>query len=136
MSFVDIAKDCGVKANVVRMHYNNLKQDGIITGEIVEIIPEVIGYNCRATIRLRADPNKIENVIAQLQKTSTILQVAKGVGGNNMVCFIISRDLTHLNKIVERIRGIEGVSTVGSDLLVISDRGVFPENLQISAEGL
>ena len=133
-SFVEIAKDCNVQASTIRTHYNRLKQDGIITGEIVEINPEVFGYNCRATLRISADPNKIANIISQLKNSSTILQIDKGVGGNNLLCFIIARDLNHLNKIVERIRELEGVTTAGSDLLVISNRGVFPENLQIATE--
>jgi hypothetical protein len=100
----------------------------------VEIIPEAFGYNCRATLRISTDPNKMTNIIEQLKNVSTILQIDKGVGGNNLLCFIIARDLSHLNKIVERIRGLEGVTAAGSDLLVISNRGVFPENLQIVAE--
>lgn len=133
-SFVEIAKDCNVQANTIRTHYNRLKQDGIITDEIVEIIPEVFGYNCRATLRIIADPNKTKSVMSQLKSISTILQIDKGVGGNNLLCFIVARDINHLNKIVERIRGLDGVTAAGSDLWVISNRGVFPENLQIVVE--
>ena len=100
----------------------------------MEIIPEAFGYNCRATLRISADPNKITRVISQLKNISTILQIDKGVGGNNLLCFIVARDINHLNKIVERIRELEGVTAAGSDLLVISNRGVFPENLQIIKE--
>jgi len=133
-SFVNISKDCKVHPNLIRTRYNKLKQDGIITGEVVEIIPEVLGYNCRATLRISTDPNKAANVISELKKISTILQIDKGVGRKNLLCFIIARDITHLNKIVERIRELEGVTAAGSDLLVISNRGVFPENLQITTE--
>ncbi len=133
-SFTEIAKDCKVQANTIRTHYNRLKQDGIITGEIVEIIPEVLGYNCRATVRISADPTKISIIINQLKKISTITQIDKGVGENNLLCFIVARDINHLNKILERIRELEGVTAAGSDTFVISNRGVFPENLQISME--
>jgi DNA-binding Lrp family transcriptional regulator len=133
-SFVEISKQCKVQANIIRTHYNRLKQDGIITGEITEIIPESIGYNCQATLRLIVDPNKTAKVIDQLKSSSTILQVTKGFGGKNLLCFIATRDFNSLNKIVEHIKGFDGVTSTGSDLLVISDRGIFPENLQIVAE--
>jgi len=133
-SFVEIAKECNVQANVIRTHYNRLKQDGIITGEIVEINPESLGYKCRATLRLSVDPNKTPYIMEKLKSSSIILQVDKGVGGKNLLCFLIARDINHLNKIIERIKGFEGVTAAGSDLLMISTRGVFPENLQIVTE--
>ena len=133
-SFAQIARECKVQANVIRTHYNRLKRDGVITGEIMEVIPEVFGYNCRATLRISADPNKTTKIISQLRKIPAIIQIDKGVGGKSILCFIVTRDLTQLNKTVERIRGLEGVTAAGSDLLVISNRGVFPENLQITTE--
>lgn len=133
-SFAEIAKNNKIPANKIRTHYNKLKQDGIITGEIIEVIPEAFGYNCRATLRIITDPNKTTNVINQLKNISTILQIENGVGGNNLLCFILARDILHLNKIVERIRSLDGVTSAGSDLYVISSRGLFPENLKIIAD--
>lgn len=135
ISFTEIAKECNVQANVVRTRYNRLKQDGVITGEILEVKPEFFGYNCRATLRLRVDTNKIESVVKQLKRTPEILQIAEGVGRKNLLCFTITRNITEMNKVVEHIKGLNGVTAVEADLWVTTTRGAFPENLQINTEG-
>ncbi|NLE05285.1 MAG: winged helix-turn-helix transcriptional regulator, partial [Crenarchaeota archaeon] len=87
-SFIEIAKKCNVQANVIRTHYNKLKKDNVITGEIAEIRPESLGYNCRAILRINTDPNKTAIVIKKLQKLSIILQIDTGIGGKNLLCFV------------------------------------------------
>jgi DNA-binding Lrp family transcriptional regulator len=133
-SFTEIAKKCNVQANVIRTHYNRLKQDGVITGEILEVQPEFFGYNCRATLRLRVDTNKMESVVNQLKNTPKILRVAEGVGRKNLLCFTITRNIIELNKVVERVKGFSGVTAAEADLWVNTTRSAFPENLQIRNE--
>ncbi len=133
-SFTEIAKECNVKANVIRTRYNRLKQDGVITGEILEVKPEFFGYNCRATLRLRVDTDKIGSVVNQLKCTPEILRTAEGVGRKNLLCFTITRNITEMNKVVEHVKGFSGVTTAEADLWVMTTRESFPENLQISNE--
>jgi len=133
-SFTDIAKNCNVQANVIRTRYNQLKKDGVITGEIIEVQPEVFGFNCRATLRLRVDTSKIKNVADQLEKTPGILRIAEGVGRKNLLCFTIAHNLEDLNKVVKHIKSLNGVTSAEADLWVITTQGAFPENLQIISE--
>lgn len=133
-SFAEIAKDCGVQANVIRTRYNQLKKDGVITGEMVDVQPEVLGYNCRATLRLRVDANKMGNLVDQLKGIPEVLQIAEGVGRKNILCFIITRNITDLNRVIEHIKALKGVTGAEADLWVRTAREVFTENLQISTE--
>ncbi|XES76631.1 MAG: Lrp/AsnC family transcriptional regulator [Candidatus Bathyarchaeia archaeon] len=133
-SFVEIAKDCAVHPNLIRTHYNRLKQDGIITGEITEMNPQSFGYKFFAYGGLRVDPDKMARVISKLEKIPTIMQTAEGVGGRNILCFIIARDIPDLNKTITQLREIEGVTAVDSNPVIQTNRTVFPENLQIAEE--
>lgn len=133
-SFAEIAKICKVQPNVIRTHYHKLKQDGIITGEIIELRPEVFGYDCKATLHMKVNVNKAASVVEQLRTIHEVLQVAEGVGKKNLLCFIITRSIKDLNRIVERIRGLNGVIEAEADLWVTTTGNVFPANLQIKAE--
>lgn len=133
-SFVEIAKNCGVHSNVVRTHFNRLKQDGIITGEITEINPQAFGYNFFSLAGLRVESDQIKSVIKKLEKMFMIIQSDVGVGGINLLCFVAARDISQLNDTIEQLRAIEGVTAVDSDLVVLTNRGIFPENLQIAEE--
>ena len=133
-SFIDIAQKCKIQPNVIRTHYNRLKQDGVITGEMTEINPHYLGYDCVAIVGLRVDPEKTASIISKLEKISIILQTAKGVGGENLLCFTIAHDLKQLNKTIEQLREIEGVTAVDSEPVVFSSQSEFPENLQLTKE--
>jgi Lrp/AsnC family transcriptional regulator for asnA, asnC and gidA len=133
-SFVEIAKDCEVHPNVIRTHYNRLKQDGIITGEITEMNPQSFGYKFFSYAGLRVDPNMMTSVISKLEKMPTIMQTAEGVGGRNILCFIIAHDIPDLNKTMMQLREIEGVTAVDSNPVIPTGRTAFPENLQIVEE--
>ena len=133
-SFADIAKICKVQPNVIRTHFNKLKKDGVITGEIMELRPEFFGYECKATLRLKVNINKAAGVVAQLKTIPEVLQVAEGVGKKNLLCFTITRNIKDLNKIVELIRGLNGVTEVEANLWVTTTENVFPANLQVNTE--
>ena len=133
-SFKEIARSCNVRANLVRTRYNRLKQEGIITGDVMEIRPDVFGYSCSATLRLRVNLDKTEGVSNQLKNIPEIRQIAEGVGRKNLLCFVITRNLTDLNRIIEQIKGLNGVTDAEADLWVKTDRVAFPENLQLIAE--
>jgi len=130
-SFIDIAQKCKIQPNVIRTHYNRLKQDGVITGEMTEINPHYLGLDCVAIVGLRVDPEKMASIVSKLEKVPTILQTAKGVGGENLLSFIVARDLQQLNKTIEQLREIDGVTAVDSDPVVYSSQSEFPENLQL-----
>ncbi|MGF3522151.1 MAG: Lrp/AsnC ligand binding domain-containing protein, partial [Candidatus Bathyarchaeia archaeon] len=91
-------------------------------------------YDCKATLRLKVNVNKTSSVVEQLRNMREVLQVAEGVGKKNLLCFIITRSIKDLNRIVERIRGLSGVVEAEADLWVTTAGNVFPANLQINAE--
>ncbi|MCX8150805.1 MAG: winged helix-turn-helix transcriptional regulator [Candidatus Bathyarchaeota archaeon] len=132
-SFAEIAKLCKVQPNVIRTHFYKLKKDGVITGEIMELRPEFFGYDCKATLRLKVNINKVSSVVEQLKTISEVLQIAEGFGKKNLLCFIITRSIKDLNRIVERIRGLNGVVEAEADLWITTTENVFPANLQINA---
>lgn len=133
-SFADLGRECGVHPNVIRTHFNRLKQDGIITGEITELNPEYFGYKYSAMIGLKVEPNKIEKVISRLETFPLIYRIETAIGGKNLLCFIWVQDLVQLNRIIERLREIDGITSVQSNAVVFSDIREFPENLQIRKE--
>ena len=130
-SFADLGRKCGVNPNVIRTHYSRLKQEGVITGEITELNPEYFGYKYSTMIRLKVEPNKIDKAISRLENFPLISRMEVGIGGNNVLCFIWGRDLKDLNRIIERLGEIDGIKSVQSNVVILSEIRECPENLQI-----
>jgi Lrp/AsnC family transcriptional regulator for asnA, asnC and gidA len=64
-SFAKIAYECKTSAEVIRVRYLNLKKNGIIHSEVLEVIPNAIGINCfgHININILKEPEQIEGLL-------------------------------------------------------------------------
>jgi DNA-binding Lrp family transcriptional regulator len=129
-SFSKIARKSKTSVSTIRNRFNQLKDKGIITGEIMDIDPTVLGYKSSAIIMIKTISSATSNILAQLKDLPGFLSVAKGFGRKNVICFVATRDTDELNNLVEIIRNISGVLDVKTNLIIRSTRLSYPENIQ------
>lgn len=75
-SFAEIAEDCGMSTNAIRMRFKQLKEEGVIQGAIMQLNPKSLGYDCIAYLRIQAHINEEANVRDFLKKIPCIFGLA------------------------------------------------------------
>ncbi|PVX25179.1 MAG: hypothetical protein CW691_05390 [Candidatus Bathyarchaeum sp.] len=129
-SFSKIARECETSINKIRNRYNRLKEENIITGEVMDIYPSVLGHKTSAMIRLKVISNNNSNIINQINEVPGILMVICGFGRKNVVCFASTHNADELNIVVDKIRNIHGVVEAETNINVGMKKFAYPENLQ------
>ena len=131
-SFSKIARECNTSINKIRNRYSRLKKEGIITGEIMDINPSVLGYKTSANIMLRVTFNNNPDVLSQIQNVSGILTVIHGFGRKNVICFASTHNTDELNTVLEKLRNIRGVVETETNVAVGHQKAIYPQNLQFN----
>lgn len=111
-SFTEIAKDCEMSTNAVRIRFEKLKKAGVITGAIMQVDPKSLGYNCIANLLIQADINEETSVYDFLEKTPNIILPVQLVGRYNILSIGAFRSVDELAHTVEHVRSHPHVSTV------------------------
>lgn len=71
--FAEIARDCKMTTNAIRMRFKRLKETGVIKGAIMQVNPKSLGYNCIAFLGIQADANNETSVYDFLEKIPSIV---------------------------------------------------------------
>jgi len=71
-SFSEIAKDCGMSSNAIRIRFERLKKSGVITGSITQVNAKKFGYDCVAFLLIKAEANNENEVYDFVQKLPTL----------------------------------------------------------------
>jgi Lrp/AsnC family transcriptional regulator, regulator for asnA, asnC and gidA len=124
-TFTEIAKDCGISVGAIRMRYERLKRDGVITGEIMQVNPRLIGYNFVANLRIATTLERENEVLEFLRSKPYIVMSDIGpFWKNNIITFIVLPSMEKIARIQEElesnqnVRGLETmfwVETTGMD---------------------
>lgn len=131
-SFSEIAKECGLSTNTIRMRFKRLQNQGIITGSITQLNPKKLGYNCIAFLMIRTDANNETNVCEFVQKIPNIISCFHPVGRFCIHCFIASKDVDEFSLIIDGIRAHQHVLEIQQAIWVDVVNMDHPENLIIN----
>jgi Lrp/AsnC family transcriptional regulator, leucine-responsive regulatory protein len=55
-TFTALAKDCKITVNAVKSRFERLKREGVITGDIMQVNPQRVGYNFVADVSIATAP--------------------------------------------------------------------------------
>lgn len=130
-SFAEIAKDCEMSTNAIRMRFKRLKEVGVIKGAIMQVNPRSLGYDCIAFLGIQADANKETKVYDFLEKTPNIILNVKYMGRYNILSFAALKSLDKLAHTIEQVGRIPHVRNVEESIWVDLVRMDHPENLII-----
>ena len=117
ITFTVIAKETGVSISNVRTRVTKLISDGTIR-IIGRVMPEKIGFNAYASIRVAVRPgNKIDSVAQQLLEYREVSFLALISGEFDMEVDVMCRNNEHLIEMVnQRISNIDGVYKTTVDM--------------------
>jgi len=132
-SFSEIAKECGMSSNTIRMRFKRLQNQGIITGSITQLNPKKLGYNCIAFLMIRTDANKENDVCGFVQKIPNIISCFRPVGRYCIHCFVASKNVDEFSLIIDEISAHQHVLEVKQALWVDVVNMDHPENLVIDS---
>lgn len=130
-SFAEIAKDCELSINAIRMRFKRLKEAGVIKGAIMQVNPRLLGHNCVAVLRIQADANNMTSVFDFVEKVPHVVHSIQMIGKCNIASIGVLKNVDELAHIVDCIKSHPHVSTVETAIWVDVVWMDHPENLII-----
>ena len=136
-SFSDIAKDCGISTNSIRMRFERLKKAGVIKGAVTQINPKSLGYNCIAFLGIQVDTAQEESVYNFLEKTPNLLLNNRRIGRYDIKSIAVLKSIDDLARTIKHVYGNPYVRKVETSIWFDTTKICRPENLEIKKhEGL
>lgn len=129
--FTEIAKDCGLSTNAIRMRFKKLKKTGVITGAIMQVNPKSLGFNCIAFLMIQADTNQETSVYDFLEKTPSIIKNFTQIGRYNIISFVALKSVGDLSHTIEHVRSHPYIRNVEHGILIDVTNMDHPESLII-----
>ena len=132
-SFAEIAKDCGMSSNAIRMRFKRLKKDGVIKGAITQVNPKSFGYDCIALLNIQVDVNEETSVYDFVNKIPDIMKSFQPIGKYSINSFVALKNIDELAHTIEQISNHQYVLDIKECIWVDLVRVDHPENLVIES---
>ncbi len=133
-SFSEIAKECGMSTNAIRMRFKQLKKNGIVNGSMVQINPKKFGYNCVALLLIKAEANSENAVYEFVCKIPNVVSCFRPISRYNVQSLVASKNVDELSNIIEHIHSHPKVIVVKQAIWVDVIKMEHPENLLITPQ--
>lgn len=133
-SFAKIAKSCQLSTNTIRTRFARLKKIGVITGSILQINPNSLGYNYNGVIHIQTDYNEGEDFFEFLGKIPGLVVSFRQLGKFNIWSFFALRSYTQLDEVIQHIKLHPHVLKINLSLLVDVKNVDHPEKFEIEPE--
>ncbi len=131
ISLAEIANDCKISTNAIRIRFNRLKKTGIITGSTMLVNPKILGYEGSAFIAINTDNDKEQSVLEFLEEIPNIIQSHAQIGKHNIVSILFVKNLSELTHTVNAIKNNSHISQVDTAISANTSHDSRPENLII-----
>lgn len=115
-----LAHRLGVTRATVSARMESLAAQGVITGYTVRVREAEALGQVRAISSIEVEGRTTDRVIAQLRGFEEIQALHSTNGGWDLVAEIVCVDLASFDRVLRRIRGIEGVVNSETSLLLSS----------------
>lgn len=100
-SFTQIAEECEISVSAVKSRFERLKKRGIITGAIMQINPQSLGYTFVADIVITTSVHNIKDVMTDLKTKSYVVLGCDPFPRFKIEIFVVLTKLKELTKIQE-----------------------------------
>ena len=130
-SFTEMSKENGITAAAVRSRYENLKNAGVITGAIMQINPQFIGFSCYGFVGIKAHPERVNEVKDYLSEQPCILSTWNKIQESNIGNYFAAPNLEQFTEISDRLKSYPYIKSVQPLMYVGLAANEYPENLVI-----
>ena len=129
--YADIAKECGISSNSIKLRINRLKKEGVIIHEVTQVNPKGLGYNCIAFLPIQACTNKIQDVCDFLKNSPNRIDVMRDLGKFNILMTVTLKNIEDIDNVIAYVKGNPDVIEVYANIAWDLVRVDHPENLEI-----
>jgi len=117
-SVASLAKELGVARGTVQNRMARLERDGIIVGYTVRLKPQAEETGIRALTTIAVEGNLTDEVIRTLRGDPAISALHSTNGRWDIVAELRTGSLEEFDRVLARIRQVEGVANTESSLLL------------------
>ena len=117
-SVASLAKELGVARGTVQNRMARLERDGVIVGYTVRLKPQVEETGIRAFTTIAVEGNLTDEVIRKLRGDPAISSLHSTNGRWDIVAELHTGSLEEFDRVLARIRQVEGVARTESSLLL------------------
>jgi DNA-binding Lrp family transcriptional regulator len=117
-SVASLAKSLGVSRGTVQNRMARLASDGTIVGYTVRLKPDVEEQRMRAFMTVAVEGNQVDAVIKALRGEPQVSALYSTNGRWDVVAELRAESLEGFDRILARIRLIEGISQTETSLLL------------------
>jgi len=117
-SVASLAKELGVARGTVQNRMARLEHDGVIVGYTVRLKPQVEETGIRAFTTIAVEGNLTDDVIGTLRGDPAISTLHSTNGRWDIVAELRTESLEEFDRVLARIRQVEGVASTESSLLL------------------
>jgi DNA-binding Lrp family transcriptional regulator len=133
-TFNEIAKNCKITVNAVRSRFERLKRDGVITGDIMQINPQRLGYNFVADVGITTASENEKRVIESLKRKPYIIFGGPGFSWKyNISIFVAAPSVEKLAGIRDDLEANPLIKNVDAQIWVETINIDHPENLVLNS---
>lgn len=130
-SFTELAKICRITVGAVRMRYKKLWRIGVINGEIMQVNPQSLGYNCVVDIGILTRTED-ESKVFDFLKSRPYVQYVVGVFGKyNLSLKVALGNMEQLTAILEDLETNTLIKQLDTMMWGETVNVDHPENLTI-----
>ena len=113
-----LADILGVSGGTIQTRLDRLMEEGVITGFTVRTRELPDERKVRAVAMLEVAGRHTPSVVRQLRQVSEIVSLYTTNGAWDLVAEIETRDLVEFDKVLARMRGVDGISRSDTSLLL------------------
>ena len=113
-----LADILGVSRGTIQNRLDRLMEEGVITGFTVRTRELPDERKVRAVAMLEVAGRHTPSVVRQLRQVSEIVSLYTTNGAWDLVAEIETRDLVEFDKVLARMRGVDGISRSDTSLLL------------------
>jgi Lrp/AsnC family transcriptional regulator for asnA, asnC and gidA len=130
-SFTEIAKDCNMSTNAIRIRYRRLEETGVINGAIMQVNPKAFGRDCIAYLGIQTYSNQENNILGFLENTPSIIAAVQTIGRYDIISIAALKNVDDLADLIERISSHKQIREVETNIWVDVVQMDHPNNLII-----
>ncbi|AVT36980.1 Lrp/AsnC family transcriptional regulator [Plantactinospora sp. BB1] len=110
-SFAELARLVSMSPSAVTERVRRLEEAGVVAGYRAVLVPERIGLQILAFVRLRYPTGNYRPFHALLDSTPEIVEAHHVTGEDCFVLKVVARSMGHLEQVAGRIAGLGAVTT-------------------------
>lgn len=112
ISSTQIANELNIAESTIRYRIERLEKRGIISNYIALIDPRKVGLNITAIMMIKLIPQNINQISETLAKFKELRHLFRVTGQYDMISVVNTKDIAHLNRLLEDIKLINGIKEV------------------------